>query len=72
MGKFTSDQVLAMATEHPWNDHGYYTHRPYSHNPYGLNGGLLFYNFTRLGINNFATPLDHNLTVSLISISVGT
>ena len=63
MDNFSPDQVLAMATEHPWNDNGYYTHRPYAHNPAGLNGGLLFYNFTRLAENNFATPEDNNRTV---------
>lgn len=60
MKNFSSTEVLAMATEHPWNDQGYYSRRPYAHNPYGLNGGLLFYNFTRLALDNFATPFDEN------------
>ena len=118
MKKFSSTEVLAMATEHPWNDQawdlnltenitdpdqwswlqdfdpdphvtrltsdptytrrpeiethlgvkisvkGYYSRRPYAHNPYGLNGGLLFYNFTRLAMDNFATPFDENPIVS--------
>ena len=68
MDNFTSDQVLAMATEHPWNANGYYTHRPYAHNPAGLNGGLLFYNFTRLNHSNFATPHDANRTVSQVHL----
>ena len=67
MDNFSPDQVLAMATEHPWNDNGYYTHRPYAHNPAGLNGGLLFYNFTRLAENSFATPDDDNRTVSIFT-----
>lgn len=62
MDNFTPSQVLAMATEHPWNENGYYTHRPYAHNPAGLNGGLLFYNFTRLAEHSFATPNDANRT----------
>lgn len=44
---------------------GYYSRRPYAHNPFGLNGGLLFYNFTRLAMDNFATPFDENPIVSI-------
>ena len=67
MEHFSPENVLAMATEHPWNDQGYYTHRPYAHNPAGLNGGLLLFNFTRLAESSFATPHDANRTVSALT-----